>query len=357
MTRVSVVTWLLVLALAGACVAEPVVPIPDATQTVPSPSSAPGSTGPAPSGDPVVAWVDGSPPPLDPEPPASAAVAAAPCASDRLEAGRASFDGAGGSLAGGLPLRDAGPDPCRLEGHPGVAVLDRAGRALRITAVASTDIARPVDLDPRVALPAEHADAAVRGLASLFLVWSNWCGPADTRLGSLALTMEDGGVIRVPMEAASLPRCDSPQDRSTISVGPFEADPDPTPTDPPHIPAEALRLTLVVPDQAVAGQVLRYVAVLSNSTAAPIDLRPCPAFVERLNVRGSPVVVRHVLPCEEVPVIVPGDEVRFAMEIAIPADLAPDPDAALVWSLDPYGAAGFPPRAPDAKVGMPVVAP
>lgn len=259
-------------------------------------------------------------------------------------------------MAGGFLVRNTGPEACRLIGRSTVAIVDAGGRQLRATGVASDATPLPIVLAAGLALPAD-GDEAPAGLGSVFLVWSNWCGQAPTEPLHLVVTLPDGGVLRVPMEATSLPRCDEPRAPSTMSVGPFEATAGPDPTDPPAIPAEALQLTLEVPDHAVAGQVLAYVAILSNPTADPIELQPCPAFEERLNTRGGPVVVAHVLACAAVPSIAPGESVRFAMELDVPVDLPADPDAALVWALDPYGVEGFPPRGPEAKVPLPVVRP
>ncbi|HLO34922.1 MAG TPA: DUF4232 domain-containing protein, partial [Candidatus Deferrimicrobium sp.] len=304
--------------------------------------------------DDLIAWNTGTPPPSVATP-SPGSVVVAPCSSDQLEAGRLVFGGAGGSQAGGFVLRNTAAVACGLDGRPAITIVDPTGHALRLRTVPDDQPARLVVLEPGLPLPADGAEAPA-GLGGLFLVWGNWCGGVPNGPLRLVVSLSDGGRLVLPFTPTSLPRCDEPTAASTISVGPFEATSGPDPTDPPPIPAESLRLSLLVPDQAVAGEVLTYVAILANPTAAPIDLRPCPAFIERLNTLGGPVVVRHLLACDIVPVIAAGDQVRFAMEIDLPATLPADPVAALVWSLDPYGAEGFPPRPPEAKVAMPVVA-
>jgi hypothetical protein len=130
-----------------------------------------------------------------------------------------------------------------------------------------------------------------------------------------------------------------------------------TPSEPPAIPAEALRLTLRAPAQAVVGQPLRYTAILANPGATPIGLTPCPSYQERLNTPGGPVVGEYVLNCASAPAIAPGQRVAFAMVLDVPASLPPASDAALVWILDPFYSEGFAPTGPAVKVPITVVAP
>lgn len=259
-------------------------------------------------------------------------------------------------MAGGFLFRNGGPAACALVGRPSMALVGGDGRRLPVRDVATDQPPVPIVLMANVALPADGMESPV-GLGSVFLVWSNWCGGAPKQPLELRMTGPDGGTLAVPMDQTSLPRCDERQAPSTISVGPFAATTGHDPTDPPAIPAESLRLTLDVPDHAVAGQVLSYVANLANPTGGPISLEPCFTFMERLNTHGGPVVVEHVLACESVPMIAAGASVGFRMELAVPDSFPADPDAALVWSLDPFGDQGFAPRAPEAKVPMPVVAP
>ena len=123
------------------------------------------------------------------------------------------------------------------------------------------------------------------------------------------------------------------------------------------IPAEALRVTLGAPAQAVAGQPLRYTALLANPGTTPIRLTPCPTYQERLNAPGGSVVREYVLNCTAAPVMAPGERVAFAMVLDVPVSLPPTSDAALVWILDPFHSEGFPPAGPVVKVPLAVVAP
>jgi hypothetical protein len=155
----------------------------------------------------------------------------------------------------------------------------------------------------------------------------------------------------------SAPRCDDPTSPSTLTVSPFKATPGPEPTDPPTVPAEGLRLALEVPDHATAGETLRYLAALTNPTSGAIALAPCPAYRETLASSGAPLVEEHLLNCDAIPSIGPGQTVRFAMVLDIPASQLPTEKAAVVWELDPSYGEGLPPRSPAQKAPIRIVAP
>lgn len=335
-----------------------------ATASVPAtrPATAPTSPSPEPQTSEaaaIVPWSSETPAPVAPPTPTPVLDAPA-CRADQLDAGDAGWAGATGSLLGGFLIWNTSSEPCRLEGRPSVGIVDAAGRPLDVTAVpAPSPSARPILLGPRQPVPLLNHEAP-GGLASETLQWFNWCGPSPKQPLSLTVTLPEDGVLHVPVVffgGGGTPRCDAPTARSEMTVAAFDETPGPSPTEPPSVPAESLRLTLVVPDHAVAGQTLDYVAILTNQTADPIALDPCPSYEERINARGGPVVAYYVLACATVPVIAPGASVRFAMELDLPATLPPDDSAALVWALDPYHGQGFAPRPPEQKVPIRVVAP
>lgn len=347
--RVGLVGLLMVL-LAG-CVAE--TPIPDrsppaSSASIPVPRSADAAS------VSVVPWSAETPPPSDSGLPApSFGSDPVVCSSDALRLDNAGWQGAGGAMAGGFVLWNAGAAPCSLTGRPRVTIVDGAG-PLDVIDRPTPDADRTVILGPNQEAPVLHEELAT-GLGSVRLFWSNWCGRDPVE--PLGLVVQIGeGRSRLPVESGgSTPRCDAPSGGSAISVGPYALSPGPEPTEPPPLLVEALELTLVVPVHAISGQVLRYVAILRNPTGAAIELLPCPVFMERLNTRGGPVIAEYLLACTDVPSIAAGESVSFAMELAVPAGLPADPDAALVWSLDPFHGLGLPPRSPDAKVGIAVV--
>ena len=116
-------------------------------------------------------------------------------------------------------------------------------------------------------------------------------------------------------------------------------------------------MTLEAPDQATAGEALHYIAALTNPSAAAIDLSPCPAYRESLVTPDGQVTEEYVLDCQAVASIGPGETLRFAMVLAIPATEKPTAAAALIWELDPVLQPGPSAAGPAQKVALRIVAP
>lgn len=310
----------------------------------------------APASPAIVAWSSATPlpyitpaPTLPPE--------ASPCQADQVSAGLAGWQGATGSMLGGFLIWNTSAEPCRLAGRPSVAIFDQAGHRLKVTDVPFPSTAvEPIVLLADQPVPVLNEEAP-EGLGTVTVQWFNWCVTSPIEPLSLVITLPSGGVLHAPVVMGGTPRCDAPSAGSTMSVGNFDVTAGPSPSDPPTIPAEGLKVTLEVPDRATVGQTLYYVVILTNPTTSPIDLRPCPAYVERINSVGDWVVADYILDCIGVPRIAPGVSVRFAMELDLPASLPPSDKAAIVWSLDPFYSEGFPPRGPAIKVPIRIVAP
>jgi len=322
---------------------------------------------PTPSSQGVAAIVPGScAAPAPPPTPAAPATPDAPaCRADQLAAGHAGWGGATGSLLGGFLVRNTSASSCRLLGLPSVVIVDGAGRPLKVAAVTVPNPeAKPIVLGPRQSAPAVGLEPA-SGLGSETLQWFNWCGASPKGPLSLAVTLPEGGVFQLPVvdnvETTSVapitPRCDAPAMPSTVTVAAFEETAGPSPTEPPAVPAEGLRLALEVPDQATAGAALHYVAALTNPTASAISLTPCPAYRQSIVTASGQLAVDYLLDCAAVTSIGPGETVRFAMEFEIPSSQPQTDQAALVWELDPVQSEGFLARQPAQKVAIRIVAP
>ncbi len=335
------------------------VPVsPTASAASVSPSAVP-AVSPAEPG--VVAWS-----PETPVPPTAAPTAAPPhgppCRAADLEIGRAFLDGATGSLAGGFTLANTGPRACVVEGVPRVELVDGGGRTLPVSqADPGSRRGQPVELEPGQAVPNLRAEPPP-GVATVFLVWMNWCHAAPVGPVRFRVWLPDGSLIgRARADrGGNTPRCDSPGAASTLSVDPFRATDGPEATEPPALPVSSLSGHLELPDEAAIGQPLRYVMVITNPTSAAIVLQPCPAYQERLslNVVGRDVVEEHVLNCAGLPPIAPGSTVRFEMILDIPTDLEPTDSAAVVWVLDPWSSSGWlPPTPPEDKAAIRLVMP
>jgi len=141
-----------------------------------------------------------------------------PCATDDLS-GVVAWQGATGSLAGSLRLTNVGNRACVIGELPLVfGLVDGQGQRLSVEAsVAPGEVAR---LSPPVVLqPGEQVSEQI--------VWRNWCG-GDVQ-APLAVQVVQKGVAGTAIanvgdpafgNKVMTPRCDAPDQASTLSVGP-----------------------------------------------------------------------------------------------------------------------------------------
>jgi len=181
-------------------------------------------------------------------------------------------------------------------------------------------------------------------MVSLF--WSNWCGPgADPTGGSegtppdgIELGLADGTSITVPVTQA--PRCDSLQDPSLVSVGPYM----PTTRRLPESSRLPLRVAIVGSRTVQVkpglgairvhrGELLRYEVAVTNTGRSAFRFAPssCPVYIQELTL-SSPQV--YVLNCRRVRTIAQRATVLFAMQIRVPAT-ARLGVGSLTWQLAP----------------------
>ncbi|HZC33477.1 MAG TPA: DUF4232 domain-containing protein [Candidatus Bathyarchaeia archaeon] len=344
-----------VVLLVAGCVASGVPSVHQAPSAIPTAASPSVSDVAG-----IIPWSSELPaPPLTPS--ATPIPDAASCKADQLGAGNAGWGGATGSLFGGFLVWNTGEAPCVVEGDPTIAIVDAPGRSLKIDhATAPSPAAQRVVLRPRQSAPALNQESPT-GLASDTFQWSNWCAPAPKSPLTLAVTLPESPSLRLPIIFAggetSAPRCDDTAAPSTMTVSPFEETPGPSLTEPPAVPAEALRLALEVPDHGTAGNALDYIAALTNPSTAAISLDPCPAYRESLVTPGGQIALDYLLNCAAVPSIGPGETVRFAIVLEIPRSQPPTTQATIVWELDPYYSEGFLARSPAQKVALGIIAP
>jgi hypothetical protein len=102
---------------------------------------------------------------------------------------------------------------------------------------------------------------------------------------------------------------------------------------PQRYPEPRLRAHVRLPAAVRAGTTLRYTVVLGNPTAATVALRPCPGYTESMYASGIVVRRSFALDCDAVHGIAPHHEVRYAMQLKVPARTGPGL-AKLGWSLN-----------------------
>ncbi len=253
------------------------------------------------------------------------------------------LQGATGSLVGGVSLVNAGVRPCSLVGWPTVTFAGPAasGEKWRVKRLAASPSPPEAISDPpgslRALLPGKTAATAI--------FWSNWCGPGSTPAGSpgafptkLILGLPGGATIGIPL--AHAPRCDQPDDPSTVSVGPFTPAPRFLPASS-RLPLRAVvvgrRPVRVKPGlrafRARRGQRLRYDVAVTNTGARPFRFAStsCPTYIEQ--VSDAPAQA-YVLNCRPVDTIASHATVVFGMRVDVPAR-ARAGENSLTWELAP----------------------
>ncbi|MHB1417068.1 MAG: YCF48-related protein [Chloroflexota bacterium] len=176
-----------------------------------------------------------------------------PCDASDLT-GTAWWQGATGSMAGSIVLTNQSSSECLLGGTPSVELTDGEGKALPVSYTTfDKDGKGPQDVL-----------LAPGGQASIFFVWSNWCGAAPALPVTFHIVLpDDKGSIDTPalnpdgMPRDILPRCDAPAAGSILSVGffaPVAPQPDVSPTSVP--PTATAAPTVVAADPAGAVQAL-----------------------------------------------------------------------------------------------------
>jgi hypothetical protein len=136
-----------------------------------------------------------------------------PCGAPDLHA-YGELQGATGSMLGPIVFRNVSSSSCRLGGRPRVAIHDRAGRLLPT---------RELPLTLREIRYRAVTSLRPGGRASLYLLWSEWCGPWPSGVLRqrllLHVTLTTGKTLRASFDSGR-PRCDV-HTGSRLVVTPF----------------------------------------------------------------------------------------------------------------------------------------
>jgi hypothetical protein len=133
------------------------------------------------------------------------------------------FNGATGSLVGWVSFTNEGA-ACSLLGRPRVRLV--GGPAARVKQ--REEPLRGENPAPGSPRPAYSARSVPHGrTVGVEIWWSNWCAPGNPGTGKqsppptgIAVTLPSGGTVRLAVH--DRPRCDAPQQPSTVSVGTFQ---------------------------------------------------------------------------------------------------------------------------------------
>jgi hypothetical protein len=142
----------------------------------------------------------------------------APCRAAQLRA-RAAWQGATGSLVGGITIVNRGPTACAVSGRPGVVIRGSNGNIARtIERPARAFEGAPVGTT--VLVPGQRA--------FVFVLWMNFCDRIRPPLSLVVMLPRGAGHLVAPVaRPAGTARCNVPDTPSSLAVGPFDPAYDP----------------------------------------------------------------------------------------------------------------------------------
>ncbi len=313
-------------------------PIGSPRPTTPATAETSAPTSPLASPPAVVPWTDATAPPEPARPtPRPVQAGTRTCGPGDLAA-TAEWQGATGSMAGGIQVTNVSSTACVLEGPPKLVVIE-AGKRTMVTAYVPGAGPGPAGTEPPGPGLLEPGD---RG--SWWLFWSNWCG-ADLLPTAVRVSLPGGngtlvavpGASRVGPGIGGTPRCDAPDSPSSLTAMAFEY----RPPEPPLIESQPASVTISAPATATIGQDVRFTVALTNLGDQPAILEPCPTYSEDLIVGGlrlKPTADReYALNCSAIEdAFAPGATIVMEMRYPIPRYVGPG-SAELLWSMDPGG--------------------
>jgi hypothetical protein len=134
-----------------------------------------------------------------------------PCHAGDLQA-QGSWQGAGGSMAGGISFVNGGPGSCSVEGHPSVELFDQHGQRLSVVVSPPNPTTSPA---PRVLL-APHSSPA-----SVLVQWFNWCGSDPGPVVARLSLPSWAAPLPIAPPIGLIPHCNNAASPSTLDVGNF----------------------------------------------------------------------------------------------------------------------------------------
>ncbi|MDO8121107.1 DUF4232 domain-containing protein [Isoptericola sp. b490] len=319
-SRASVIATASVLvvgtAMAGGFVAL------DAPWRAQPPATATGPTSPAPSGPAApdgvdltgaIPWTGATAPAYRPP---DAGGDARACTASEVAAAVGGTDGAGGHLLTTLRFTNTGSTPCVLSGYPAVTATEQGRPDVLATDGSWFPTAGSAVMQP--------GDQTLLGVETDAMCDANPGGTASPDLyHHLTATLPGGGDVTVAVPGGIDVTCG-------VKLTPFyvESPGAASATDP----LSALTVALELPEHALAGSTLVYVAAVTNPTDHAIPLTRCPGYVEQAT-GAADVSTSNGLACDPASSSVPaGVTVRFEMRLAVPTGARSGP-LTVRWSL------------------------
>lgn len=278
----------------------------------------------------AVPWVDRPAPPYSAPSPfytPPPRTDARPCHSSDLATAADTPGALAGSLDYDVVFTNTSATSCILRGAP-----------TSLHGVTSDGVQHPIDASTQRSDLLVPANMPPGGHTRLLINSQHEC---DAAMGShrgpsyqqLVIGLPGGGTVRAPAfdpgpdggAALAGYRFDCPP----VGISSFGVNP-PEPTYPKP-PLAGARATLELPTAVRAGSTLHYVVDLANPTSHDIAISPCPGYIQYTTDFDRPVKQTYALNCDTVHAIAAGKTVRYAMQLAVPAN-APTGTATIYWS-------------------------
>ena len=226
-----------------------------------------------------------------------------------------------------VALEKTTPGFCTLAGYPGLTGTNEQRERAVIPAL-DVEFVPPVGVTPATIQPHE--------LAQVTISFGNNCNEGqgeapianDYTYAEVALVLSDRTELALgrDMQSACAP-----------TVGQFRWDD--SPIEQP-VRWDVLQAEVTLPEWVAAGGTLLYVVTLRNTGEHAADLTPCPGYRQSLtgidmnaNLSWKGIHEDYRLSCEAEPVIPAGQWRSYVMELRVPPDAPPLPEAYVEWQL------------------------
>ena len=268
-----------------------------------------------------VPWID-RPAPIytAPQPPLPTYPTGAPaCRASQLRA-VGSREGVGmGNVQYAFAFRNVSQHTCLLRGFTRITGIGAGGRRIALHLRQTRRVTYFGSIIP--------ADVRPGRTGELWLVGTDMCNASTPRYTDAAFRVPGGGWVAtgeelvMPCPGWQITALGLPQRYSSAPV-----------VRPTHGLA-ALRAAIPMASQVSRGRSLRYVVVLTNPTAAPVALRPCPRYEELLFAKDLALRREFWLNCAAARSIPPGGSERFAMVLPLSRPVPLSNVGKLSWVL------------------------
>jgi hypothetical protein len=266
----------------------------------------------------VIAW-RAERPPVPPAPP----LATACRARDLRAALPDEWNGATGSLVGGIGVTNVSGHRCSLLGVPRIRIPGARVRVHSIPAYGDDPLNRPPLSSLRALAPGKSA--------GLMVIWSDWCG----RPPPVWLVTLPGSRSTLRLRSSDAPRCNPPDSPLGTDLAIAHWVPAPAPTPQLRLPLRAELIGRTYPRgkgrevryYVHRGDVLRFEVALINTSRKGFRFGRCPVYRE--DDPSSLATFTYVLNCRPAGSIPPGG--RAVFEMVVPVHLMTG--GGVAWSL------------------------